>query len=123
MGFAQLALPFRLSTVSIEGGAQRIGVGRLLTAFMLHTNKQLVIVANVLIVAAHNQIIVGCLRRSALQLGGTRVACPECDSREACDVRTAPTCESVLGANSTRRRVPNSEQLVVKRHRGGTDVV
>src|ERR1700680_4934137 len=123
MGFAQLALPLRLSTMSIEGGAQRIGVGCLLTAFVLHTNKQLIIVANVLIVSAHNQIIVGCLRRSALQLGGTWIPRPECDSRQACDVRTAPTCESVLGAGRTRRRVPNSEQLVVKRHRCGTDVV
>src|SRR5258708_17959564 len=102
--------------MSIESGGQRIGVGCLLTAFMLHTNKQLVVVANALIVPAHNQVVIGSLRRSTLQLGGTRIACSECDSRKATDVRTAPTRKSVLGTGRTRRRVPPSEELAVKRN-------
>ena len=109
--FAQLALPFRLSTMSIEGGAKRIGVGCLLAAFVLHSNKQFVVVANDLIIAAHNQVIIGGLRCAALQLLGTRVACSECDSRQAGNVRTTPTRESVLGARAAPGvafQMPNS---------------
>ena len=74
---------------------------------MLRSDEQFVVVANVLIVAAHNQIIVGCLRRSALQLRGTRVAYPERDSCQASDIRTTPTRESVLRAGCARSRVPD----------------
>src|SRR5579864_4480168 len=109
MGFAQLALPLRLSTMRIEGRTQRIGVGCLQTTFMLHSQEQFVIVTDVLIVAAHDQIIVGCLRSSTLQLGGTRVGCSECNSRQASDVRTTPARDVVLGAGSTRSRIPNAE--------------
>ena len=76
---------------------------------MLHSDEQFVVVANVLIVAAHDQIIVGCLRRSALQLRGARVACPERDSCQASDVRTTPTREGVLSAGRTRGSIPDSK--------------
>src|SRR5579864_6359039 len=107
MGFAQLALPLRLSAMSIEGRTQRIGVGCLQTTFMLHSQEQFVVVADVLIVTAHNQIIIGGLRRSALQHRRTRVGGSKCDSRQASDVRTPPVLEDVLGTGSTRSRIPN----------------
>src|ERR1700691_291293 len=123
MGLAQLALPFRLSTMGIEGGAKRIGVSGLLAAFMLHSEKQFVIGAKDLVIAAHNQVIIGGLRCPALQLIGTRVSWPKGDSRQAGYVGTTSTCKRVLRACRPWSRIPDAEQLVVKRHRSGADTV
>src|ERR1700739_3732312 len=96
MRLAQLALPFRLRAVCVAGGVYRIGVGCLLTALVLHSNEEFVIVAEALIIAANEQIIIGGLRCAALQLQGARVCGSECDSRQAGYVVTTPNPESVL---------------------------
>ena len=63
---------------------------------MLHSDEEFVIVADVLVIATHNQVIVSGLRGAALQLRGTRIACSKCDSRQASNVRTTSSSESVL---------------------------
>src|SRR5580692_2529366 len=123
MRLAQLALPFRLSTMGIEGGAKGVGVSRLLTTFMLHSEKQFVVVANDLIIAPHDQIVVRGLRCAPLQFGSAGVGCSKGNSRQASNVRTTPTRESVLSARRPWSRIPDAEQLVVKRHRSGADTV
>src|SRR5580700_9216103 len=98
MGLAQLALPLRLSTVSIEGGGERIRVSGLQAAFVLHAEKQFVIVADVLVIATHNQVIVGGLRRSPLQLQSTGIPGSECCPCQRRNVGTTSPRERVLRA-------------------------
>src|SRR5580704_15228763 len=123
MGLAQLALPFRLSTMGIEGGGERIRVSGLEAAFVLHSEKELVIVADVLVIATHNQVIVGCLRCSTLQLHSTWIAGSERRPCERRNVRTTSTSKSVLSTCRAWRCVPYAEQFVVKRHRSGANIV
>src|SRR4029077_8492396 len=102
-------LPFRLSTMSVEGGGERIGVSGLEAAFVLNSEKQFVIVADVLVIATHNQVIVRGLRCAALQYVGAWVAGSECNSRQAGHVRTTATSESALSTGRAWRCVPDTE--------------
>src|SRR5260370_6069918 len=92
-------------------------------AFVLHSDEEFVIVADVLIIPAHNQVIVGGLRCAALQQGGARVGYSECGSCQAGHICTPSTRKSVLSACSARGCVPDAEQLVVERHRSRADIV
>src|SRR5260370_11649177 len=92
-------------------------------AFMLHSKEQFVIVADVLIIPAYNQVIVGGLRCAALQQGGARVGYSERDSCQAGHICAPSTRKSVLSACRARGCVPDAEELVVERHRSRADIV
>ena len=68
MRLAELTLPLGLSALGIEGRIQRICISCLQPTFMLDPDKQFVVKTDILIIAADDQIIVGTLRRSALEL-------------------------------------------------------